>query len=331
MCANANTWSLILAAGSGVRLRNLTTTPSGTVIPKQFCCLRGGPSLLDHALCRARAVTANRHICAIVAEQHRRWWEPELWSLPAANVIVQPENHGTANGILLPLMHILERDPEARLVVLPSDHYVRQEAILARALRLAVEQLRWRSNETVLLGLQPEQADPELGYILPGPDDGRGALEVLQFVEKPTAGQAHELIEHGGLWNAFIIASTAQALLALFRQCVPAIVRDMRAAVQCDLSMHTEGRAVAELYERLPNIDFSRDILQGQERRLRALPVAQCGWSDLGTPERVSEALRRVPQAETEPKWPVSAGYLSLASQTERLHSAIALEHRDSL
>jgi mannose-1-phosphate guanylyltransferase len=248
-------------------------------------------------------------------------------------VIVQSENRGTANGILLPLLHILESDPQAQLVVLPSDHYVRQEPILARALRHAVEQMQWHFDETVLLGLQPEQADPELGYILPGPDDGRGTLEVLQFVEKPTAAQAHELIEHGGLWNAFIIASTGQALLKLFRQRVPAIVRDMRAAVQCDLSMGTEGRAVAELYERLPKIDFSRDILQGQEARLRALPVAQCGWSDLGTPERVSEALRRVPESEPEADadWPVSAGCLSLASRTARRHRTFAREYRDSL
>jgi mannose-1-phosphate guanylyltransferase len=331
MYANPNTWSLILAAGSGVRLRDLTTTHSGTVIPKQFCCLRHGPSLLDHALRRARTVVASRYTCAVVAEQHRRWWEPELWSLPAANVIVQSENRGTANGILLPLLHTLERDPQAQLVVLPSDHYVRQEPILARALGHAVDQLQWRCDETLLLGLQPEQADPALGYILPGPDDGRGALEVLQFVEKPTAAQAHELIEHGALWNAFIVASTGRALLTLFRQRVPAIVRAMRAAVQCDLSTHSEGRAVAELYERLPNIDFSRDILQGQETRLRALPVAQCGWSDLGTPERVSEALHRVPESEAESDRPVSAGCLSLASQTARRHRTFAVEHRDSL
>ena len=336
MHTHANTWALILAAGSGIRLRDLTTTRAGTLIPKQFCCLRDGPSLLDHALGRARAVAASRHTCAIVAEQHRRWWEPQLWSLPATNVIVQPENRGTANGILLPLLHILQREPAARLVVLPSDHHVRQEAILAHSLRQAVEHVRWHSDDTVLLGLRPDQADPELGYILPGPDDARGTRAVLQFVEKPTAAQAHELIEHGGLWNAFIVAATARALMALFRQRIPGIVRDMRAALQSDLAMHSEGRAVAELYDRLPNIDFSRDILQGQQRRLRTLPVAQCGWSDLGTPARVSEALRRMPAAEPVPEvepaseWP-SAGYLSLASQAERLGNAMGVQQRDSV
>ncbi len=330
MLSQGNAWSLILAAGSGVRLRNLTTTPSGTVIPKQFCCLRGGPSLLDHALERARVVSADRNTCAIVAEQHRRWWEPELWRLPPANVIVQPENRGTANGILLPLLQILERDPAARLVVLPSDHFVRQESILARSLRHALELLRSRFDRTVLLGLQPEFADPGLGYILPGRADDRDALEVLQFIEKPMAAQAHELIERGGLWNAFIVVTSAEALLALFQRRVPETVREMSAALRADLSAQTDGRAVAELYDRLPDIDFSRDILQGQESWLRAVAVPHCGWSDLGTPERVSEALRRLPATETKAAWSMSSGNMSLAARSELLNRASSLTARDA-
>lgn len=323
MYSQANTWALILAAGDGVRLRSLTTAPSGTAIPKQFCSLRDGPSLLHEALGRARSVTSEIHTCAVVAESHRRWWEPQLWSLPAANVIVQPENRGTANGILLPLLHIVARDPDARLLLLPSDHHVRKEAILARSLRQALEQLRWRIDEAVLLGLEPALSDPDLGYILPGPSDGRGALEVTQFVEKPTPMQARELIARGGLWNAFIVASTAQALLGLFRRRIPEIVRQMRAAVQHDLSEHGTGLATALLYEELAVIDFSHDILQGQEQQLRVLPVPQCGWSDLGTPQRVADALRWAPARQNEPDVPVMiSGQLSLAAQHARFHGA---------
>lgn len=321
MYSQANTWALVLAAGDGVRLRSLTTAPSGMAVPKQFCSLRDGPSLLHEALGRARAVTSEFHTCAVVAESHRRWWEPQLWSLPAENVFVQPGNRGTAHGILLPLLHIVERDPQARLLLLPSDHHVRKETILARSLRQAIEQLQWRIDETVLLGLQPAQADPELGYILPGLSDGRGALEVKQFIEKPTPMLARELIGRGGLWNAFIVASTAQALLGLFRRRIPEIVREMRAAVQQDLSERGTGPATALLYEDLPVIDFSHDILQGQEGHLRVLPVPQCGWSDLGTPERVADALRWAPAPSRESDVPVMiAGQLSLAAQHARFH-----------
>lgn len=322
MLEEPNTWALVLAAGEGSRLRSLTTPSSGAAIPKQFCSLYTGPSLLQEALRRAQAVTAEARTCVVVAEQHRRWWQGALGSLNAENIVVQPENRGTAMGILLPLLQILSRDPEARLVLLPSDHHVRQEAVLTCALRDGLEQVDWRFHETLLLGVHPEEADPELGYILPGPSDGRGALTIARFVEKPSPAAARELIDAGGLWNAFIVVSSGLALLDLFRKRMPDVVRAMLAALQRDRHESLRGAAIAELYRTLPIVDFSRDIVAGQESDLRVLPVRPCGWSDLGTPKRVSEALRRTPRPEA-PRWIRSGGaYLSLAEQQERMWSA---------
>ncbi|HYM34488.1 MAG TPA: sugar phosphate nucleotidyltransferase, partial [Steroidobacteraceae bacterium] len=196
-----NTWALVLAGGEGNRLRSLTTTSQGTAIPKQFCSLRGGPSLLQEALQRAQVIAPREHICAVVAAQHRRWWESPLSSLPASNVFVQPDNRGTANGILLPLVHILERDAEARIVLIPSDHYVREEHVLAQSLRTAIDRLESRCCEVLLLGLEPDDADTELGYIVPGTSAGRGAFQVAQFVEKPNDVFARQLVALGAFWN----------------------------------------------------------------------------------------------------------------------------------
>lgn len=325
MLEESNTWALVLAAGEGSRLRRLTTAPSGTAIPKQFCSLYHGPSLLQEALRRAHSVATEPHTCAVVAAQHRRWWEPALCSLPARNVIIQPQNRGTAVGILLPLLDILSRDPEARVVLLPSDHHVRQETLLASSLREALEQLEWRFHETLLLGVQPEDADPDLGYIVPGSSDGRGALTIARFVEKPPIATARELIGAGGLWNAFIVVSQGLALLDLFRRRIPEEIAAMRAALQRDRERGSEGAAIAELYEKLPVIDFSRDIVAGQESELRALPVPPCGWSDLGTPKRVAEALSRAPRPEIASWVRTGLGYLSLAEQHQRLGGAQAV------
>jgi len=322
MSEASNTWALVLAAGDGRRLRSLTTVACGMTVPKQFCSLYEGPSLLHEALCRARAVASEDRICVVVAEQHRRWWEGALWSLPPENVIAQAENRGTGLGILLPLLHILSRDPHARLVVLPSDHYVRHEAVLISALEDALRQLEWRFDETLLLGVQPEDLDPELGYIMPGPGDGRGALKVERFIEKPSPAVATELIRAGGLWNTFIVVSTGLALLELFRKRFPEIVNVMSAAFESDRRTGGEGTAMAELYERLPVVDFSRDILAQQLSALRVLPVRPCGWSDLGTLTRVSAALSRSPRPAQSPGMQSSTGYLSLAAQHERIRGA---------
>jgi mannose-1-phosphate guanylyltransferase len=323
MQSEALTWALVLAGGEGTRLRTLTTAPCGAAIPKQYCSLIDGPSLLQETLHRARPVASNLHTCVVVAKHHRRWWEPQLQSLPTGNRIEQPASRGTANGILLPLLHILERDPDAQVVMFPSDQHVREDAILAQALRQSVRQLRWRPAEVVLLGLTPEDADPELGYIVPGRADGPGVWEVLQFVEKPTALRARELIARGGLVNAFIMAASGQTLLGLFRQRILDIVTAMRGAVRRDLASRSNARVTADLYAQLPTIDFSHDILPGQEANLRVLPVPQCGWTDLGTPQRVARALREVSKSGTAIASGREFDHWSLAAQQERLRGSV--------
>ncbi len=314
-------WALLLAAGDGRRLVELTTTRKGLAVPKQFCSLRRGPSLLQNALRRAAALTSSERICAVVAADHRTWWNEQLERLPAENIFVQPRNRGTANGILFPLLNILRRDPDARILLLPSDHHVRDEDVLAESISVALAGSRPLSAEIVLMGLKPRSPDPELGYIVPGPDRGGGYREVEQFVEKPLPPLARQLIDRGALWNAFIIAADAPALLKLFERRSPDIVRALSQIIAAPTNDLSRQR-LCELYEALPTRDFSRHILPGHERHLRVLPVPECGWSDLGTPRRVAEVLREL--GDDSPPL-VSPGigqsrHLSLAAQHERVH-----------
>ena len=159
----SHNWALVLAAGDGSRLQALTTTAAGVAIPKQFCSLGREPSLLHDALRRAQVVADPQRTCAIVADYHRRWWQPLQLGIPASNLISQPRNRGTAIGILLPLLHIMHRDPEATLLVLPSDHYVRNEEVLAGSLRAAMAEVARDRNLVILLGITPDEPDPELG------------------------------------------------------------------------------------------------------------------------------------------------------------------------
>lgn len=312
-------WALVLAGGEGSRLRALTTTASGIAVPKQFCSLGGGASLLHDALRRARVVAPPERTCVVVAAHHRAWWEGLSRFIPTRNIIVQPRNRGTANGILLPLLRILQRDPDASLLVLPSDHYVRNEAVLAAALRRAAMAAASLCDRIVLLGFAPEEADPELGYIVPAvdADSSSGLRAVEQFVEKPGAAAARKLIAQGGLWNAFILAARGATLLRIFEERCPEIVMEMRGILDRPNGDTTFDAHLIELYERLPTMDFSRDVIQRCASQLRVLRVPACGWSDLGTPRRLAETLnrgwafRRASAAETLH----AGGFLDLARQ----------------
>jgi mannose-1-phosphate guanylyltransferase len=323
MTISSNSWAIVLAGGEGSRLRSLTTDDSGESVPKQFCSLRGGQSLLAETLQRAASVVEPEHICVIVCAQHRRWWEPMLSELTKSNIIVQPSNRGTGNGVLLPLLHILARDPDAHIVLLPSDHYVRDEPALASTLRLAVGALKDNPDEVLLLGMRPDDADPDLGYIVPGRSTGPHISVVDRFVEKPSGSIARHLVDQGALWNALIMATRASALLGLFMTRLPDIVAKMHSAVAEDLHSSANAFATAMIYRDLPEIDFSSQILQGAETRLRLIEANRCGWSDLGTPKRLGETLRGLPQLGEAPRSSINSVFapVNLSVQHARLRS----------
>jgi mannose-1-phosphate guanylyltransferase len=254
--------------------------------------------LLEEAIRRASGLIAHERICTIVAQQHREWWAQFLRCMPEPNIVVQPRNRGTAIGVLYSLLHILARDPNAKVVLLPADHHVSDEATLRQSLRIALDRLEQDPMSPVLLGLEPEETDTELGYILPGPIDAFGASTVRRFVEKPELGLAAQIIDSGGLWNAFIVAASAQQLVNMFTLRFAPVVMEMQVILsRCanvGLPASSGWSTIVDMYKRLPNVDFSRDLLEGQEAALRVVRVPACGWSDLGTPRRVAEALRRL-------------------------------------
>ena len=310
------TWAVALAAGEGTRLSVLTRNSNGIAVPKQFCSLTGGATLLQETLRRARGIVADERVAVVVAAQHRRWWRGALQCIPSAHTIVQPANRGTANGILLAALTIGMRDPLARLVFLPSDHYVEHEALLARALRVAATR-RLSSGEILLLGVEPSSPDPGLGYVVPWAlSPSYDCRRVRRFVEKPSASTAAALIADGALWNSFIFAAEVTTIIDLVRSRYSSLVEDFETAL---------GRgpdAVVELYKRLPTLDFSRSILQGAETRLSVLRVPECGWSDLGTPRRVAACLEALPK-QRAPSIPGRHGEgINLASALARAVSA---------
>jgi mannose-1-phosphate guanylyltransferase len=312
---SGSVWALILAAGEGTRLRSLTTTVGGLTVPKQFCSLHGGESLLEEALGRGESVAHSGRVAAVVAAQHRHWWNLPLRGLAPENLIVQPDNRGTAVGLLLPLLHLVRRDPDAVVVVLPADHFVRDEAVLARSLQHAAGLARADRRHVFLLGVAPDRADSELGYIVPSGDIAAGAGLVRRFVEKPDLAVAHSLVGAGALWNAFILAASAQALLSLYERRHASLAASLAAAVCSDAGSPWDSAATRRLYATLPSLDFSRDVLEGQEGRLRVLEVPSCGWNDLGTPQRVAETLERHRHSRRPaPSAPPSL-HLSLADQ----------------
>jgi mannose-1-phosphate guanylyltransferase len=286
-------WAVVLAGGDGSRLRELTTTDAGEAVPKQYCTINRERCLLQDSLRRAVAVAPAERICAVVASQHQRWWQKALADFPGENRFVQPKNRGTAFGILLALLELERRaQPDSAVVLMPADHFVSLESVMAQSLMRITEYAIAEPNGVFLLGAEPEGAEEELGYIVPWHSAALLPVSVYSFVEKPDQRQALKLMNEGALWNTFIISGSVRSLLALFESQFSAEVGEFRAALSDAGLGDTSNPRLSALYEKLSYVDFSKAILERETNAVQVLRLPACGWSDLGTPQRLEQTAR---------------------------------------
>jgi mannose-1-phosphate guanylyltransferase len=321
---DSHDWALILAGGRGRRMQHLTRTVSGVPVPKQFCSLGRGPSLFYLALLRALRVAPPERILVTLTEAHQAWCKDLFAHLPHRNVLAQPEQRGTGIGILQPLLEILERDPDAALVILPSDHYFLDEATINTGLRKALRLTRTSQEPVILLGFEPDEPDTDLGYIVPGHARSEELFAVRRFTEKPAADRVRTLLKHGALWNSFIVAANAAALLAMFERRVPAVVAQVRDYMARQRSRPASSAQLAEQFAAIPTLDFSEHIIAPAPHDFGVLRLAPCGWSDLGTPARLARVVQRHrADIERAPHAPAAMrGQLDLAERIESRGSA---------
>ena len=287
-------WVLVLAAGEGSRIRHLTTDSNGRSAPKQYASLNGEASMLRKTLDRAARIVPRERVAVVVARQHRAFWARELADLPPWNVIVQPLNRGTGLGLLLGLLHIQLRAPGCGLLVLPSDHHVTDEGALRESLLTAVEHAGRIRGRPTLLGVTPERADGGLGWILTAKRVSPHVRDVVGFVEKPDPAVARQLASDGALVNSMILAADGNALLSLLQGAAPRTVELLREHLMAN-GGRTDG--LDALYQAFPICDFSRDILEREAERLAVVPTRPCGWTDIGTPDRLSRLLKQHPES----------------------------------
>lgn len=288
--------AIILAGGEGKRLGTLTQKIAGFPLPKQFCAVLGEMPLLEQTRRRVARCIHSDLISFALNQEHERFFTPILGDISARNMVVQPSNRGTAPAILYSLLRLAESGPDSSVLLIPSDHYVTDEAALTRYVRLAFEVVEMRPELTVVLGVTPDEPETAYGWIEPGAAlnmVGCDIFEVRRFWEKPSPDIARELLTKGCLWNSFMIVGRLSTLLGLFVVATPRLYSEFW-KIKPTFGTCFEGQAVRRLYERLPIADFSRQILESEATNLAVLPVPDIGWTDLGEAERVIKAITSV-------------------------------------
>jgi mannose-1-phosphate guanylyltransferase len=293
----SRTWAIVLAGGSGRRLEPLLAELAGPLMPKQFWTFGpNGRSLLQETLWRITPSIGSDHTLVVLTKGQEAIAARQLEDTPEALSVVQPMDRGTAPAILLPLLHVWWHDPNAMVVVLPSDHAIARTDLFHDGIlkaRIAIE----RAPSLVVVGaVEAQGAEEDYGWVVPrtAPDYTHGAClrPVERFVEKPRPREADALFRTGALWSTFVLVAKAATLVELFRRSCPNAVGLLANHDPRDASPASRER-LAESYERLPPADFSRDVL-ATTNGLAVLAWPQAlGWTDLGTPGRLIGWLAR--------------------------------------
>jgi len=293
-------WGLVLAAGDGKRLEGYVRELKGKELPKQYVNVIGRRSMLEHTFDRAERLIPASRILTIVNPKHLRHTEAlkQIASRPAGTVILQPENRDTGPGILLPLLHLYQRFPEAVVAVFPADHFVLEEERLMDHVELAAQAVARNPDRIMLLAVEARQPETDYGYVVPCDEGGQlsfwGARRVAHFVEKPDRDGARSLAAAGGLWNTMIMVLKAKNLLNLTKALYPELYRSFHSLLDV-LGGPREKARVKELYFSLRPLNFSKGILEQVLAKfpgvLFVLPLVNVFWSDWGSPQRIAAAL----------------------------------------
>ena len=288
-------WTLALAGGECQRLTEYVERRFGRRIPKQYCCLLGTRSMMQHTLERLNKITPPSRTLTVIGTSHGIHAYPQLVGR-CDHVFRQPSARDTGLALYVALAMIKRWTPNAVVTITPTDHYVAPSAKYVDRVRAAQGVAMRLRDKVVILGVQPTEADPELGYLSLGErlTEVPEVRQVDGFVEKPSVSICQDLREKGALWNTMVTCGTVDALWELGRQAEPQLLDILDSLVPL-VGTPDEEDAIQYVYRAYLPVSFSRDILERATDRLCALELEGVEWSDWGKPERIENvlALRR--------------------------------------
>lgn len=281
-----------MAGGVGSRFWPVSTTE----YPKQFHDMLGtGESLLQKTFSRlARFIPADQ-ILILTNARYTDLVMEQLPDISAAQVVAEPAMRNTSPCILYAALKIRKKDPDALIVVAPSDHWIEDEGAFEADVTHCFEACR-QSPVLCTLGIQPSFPNTGFGYIEfdRGQSAGEGLKKVEQFREKPDYETARQFLDQGNfLWNAGIFIWSAAAIIEAFKKYQPTQYALFEKGM---VHYNTPGEAefIGVNYPKAVNISIDYAILE-QSDSVYVLP-AGFDWNDLGTWGALYDKLPRDPK-----------------------------------
>ncbi len=271
-------YPVILSGGTGTRLWPL----SRAALPKQLLALHGERTMIQDTVLRASVPGAAAPLL-LCGEDHRFLIAEQMQTIGVAPhaIVLEPSGRNTAPAAAIAALLTAERDAEGIVLLLPSDHVVKDGAAFDMAVALA--KVAARNGHIVTFGLTPKAPETGYGYIQLGDglDAATGVHRVRAFKEKPNAETAASYITDGGYcWNSGMFVFRADVMLAELDRHTPGIVAACRAALEKSMRDLDFIRLDAKAFANAMNISIDYAVMEKTDKA--AVVPCSFGWSDVG-------------------------------------------------
>ena len=276
-----NLHAVILAGGSGTRFWPLSRARR----PKQFLKLVTERTLIAETFHRVEHLCPAERTWVVCGEDHQASVREALPQLTARHLLVEPAARNTAPAIGLAAIHARAEDPDATLVILPSDHHIANGGAFRAALQSAARACQ--EGDLLTLGIRPTRAETGYGYLRRGAAKEGGAFAVEAFVEKPDAPTAARYLQDTAYaWNAGIFVFRADAILAAIERHLPKVHEGLQRIAEGLAQGPGQAQAAArEHFPRLPSISIDYGVMEPESHSTHRLAMVpgDFGWSDVGS------------------------------------------------
>jgi mannose-1-phosphate guanylyltransferase len=285
---NKHHYVAIMAGGIGSRF----WPQSRTGYPKQFLdILNTGKSLIRWTYERYGAFIPNENIFIVTSEEYVQIVKDQLPELPAENILAEPSRKNTAPCVAYISYKLLQKDPEASLVVAPSDHMILDTDEFKKITLQALDFVG-QIKALVTLGIKPTHPNTGYGYIQHETlQAGEGIYKVKTFTEKPNLELAKTFLASGDfLWNAGIFVWQVKTVMKAFEMYQPEMY-ELFDNEKAAFNTADEKAAIERIYPLCTNVSIDFAIMEKAEN-VYVIP-SSFGWSDLGTWNSAYENLEK--------------------------------------
>jgi len=282
---NKNYYAILMAGGVGSRFWPVSTAE----FPKQFHDMLGsGHTLIQKTFERLAKIIPVENILILTNEKYNQIVLDQLPLVKQEQVLLEPAMRNTAPCILYASLKIKKQNPNAVMVVAPSDHWIEDEEVFVQDLQRCFDFCS-ADNALMTLGIQPTFPNTGFGYIEFDKTATTPVKKVNQFREKPNYETAKSFLESGNfLWNGGIFIWSVQSITAAFEQFQP-VMNDLFLKGWNDYNTNAEAAFITKNYPLAENVSIDYAILE-KAQNVYVLP-ASFDWNDLGTWGSLHEKL----------------------------------------